>query len=386
MKRIALLIETSRYYGRGILMGIAKYSHLHGPFAFYSETGGRDKTSYEELKDWKIDGIIARDEKLDKKVMEMGLPLVVYVSRTDPKKYQNIIIADNITIGSMAAEHFLERKYHNFGYCGFSDVDYSKIRHRSFAERLSKEGFSVSVYKKTQTEIKQSWEKELNGICKWLQKIPKPVAIFACIDERSRHIAEACKRLQLRIPEDVAILGVDDDILVCELSDPPLSSIALNTVQGGYKAAKMLTAMLNGEKAEQKKIVISPTHITVRRSTDVLAIDDKEVIEAIKYIKDNANKPLQVEDVVKHIALSRRTLELKFQNAINGTLHDFIKHTKIEKISEILRTTDWSIKQIEQFFGFNNVNNLGRYYKQATGMTCLRYRTKCRNPDVKDII
>jgi LacI family transcriptional regulator len=191
--------------------------------------------------------------------------------------------------------------------------------------------------------------------------------------------------LGAKIPEDVAILGVDDDILVCELSDPPLSSIAMNTVQGGYEAAKLLMAMIDGKKVGQKEIVVLPTHITVRRSTDMLAIDDKEVINAIKYIKDNANKPLQVEDVVMHIALSRRTLEVKFQYVIGRTLHDFIKHTRIEKISELLRISDLSIKQIEQLLGYNNVNNLTRYYKQATGITCQQYRKKCRNTDIKNV-
>lgn len=382
MKRIALLIETSRYYGRGLLRGIAKYSHLHGPLAFYSETGGRNKISYAELKDWKIDGIIARDEKLDKGIMEMGLPLVVYVSRTEPKKYQHIIIANNIAIGTMAAEHFLERKYRHFGYCGFSDVYYSKMRLKSFADRLAQEGFSVSVYEKTQRDIKHSWEKEQNRICEWLQKTPKPIAIFACIDERSRHVAEACKRSQLNVPEDVAILGVDDDILVCELSDPPLSSVAMNPIEGGYEATKLLMDMINGKKVKQKQVVILPTHITIRRSTDILAIDDKEVINAITYIKDNAKKPLQVEDVVKHVALSRRSLEVKFRNTIGRTPHDFIKHIRIQKISEILRTTDLSIKQIDQLFGFHNSNNLARYYKQATGITCHEYRRKIRNTNI----
>jgi LacI family transcriptional regulator len=285
----------------------------------------------------------------------------------------------------MAAEHFLERKYHNFGYCGFSDIPYSKIRCQAFAKRLAVEGFGVSVYEKTQHNVKHSWEKEQNRLCRWLQAIPKPAAIFASIDERSRHVAEACKRLGAKVPEDVAILGVDDDALVCELSDPPLSSIAMSTVQGGYDAAQLIVTLINNKKAEQKEVLIRPTHITVRRSTDILAINDREVLDATRYIRNNANKPVQVEDVVKYIAVSRRTLEVKFQRAIGQTLHDQIKRARSDKISEILRTTNMSIQQIAQLLGYNNSNNLARYYKQATGKTCRDYRKQCGNASVESI-
>ncbi len=382
MKRIALLIETSRLYGRNILKGIARYSHICGPLAFYSETSGRNKISFAELKDWKIDGIIARDEKLDKKTLASNLPMVVYVSRTEPSSYKYLITANNTEIGEMAANHLLDRKYKHFGYCGFEDVRYSKQRYEAFAAKVAEHGFEVSVYEKTQANIKRSWEKEQVRLCAWLKSLPKPVAIFACIDERSRHVSEACKRAGLKVPDEVAILGVDNDPYVCDLSDPPLSSVSLNAVKGGYEAAELLMNLINGKKPRKTEIVVQTMGVKTRRSTDTLAIDDPEVLQAIRYIRLNANQPIQVEDVASKVALSRRTLEKRFLLLMGKTIHDEIKQARVEKISQMLLRTNIPIHQIAHNLGFNSANNLARYYKQNKGMTCRAFRDKYGNVDI----
>jgi LacI family transcriptional regulator len=382
MKSIALLIETSRFYGRSILRGIAKYSHMCQPLAFYSETSGRTKISFNELKDWEIDGIIARDEKLSKKILSLNLPLVVYVSRMEPKDYEYRITADNIQVGKKAAEHFIEKKFVNFGYCGFSDVWYSKKRCEGFASKLAEYGHEISVYEKTQSVIKRSWAKELSRLSDWLCSLPKPVAIFSCIDERSRHVSEACKRARLKVPDEIAILGVDNDPYVCDLSDPPLSSIAMNAVKAGFDAAEMLIRLINGEKPENKNITVLPMYVQTRRSSDVLAVKDTEVLKAISYIRQNAGRPIQVEEIASKVALSRRTLEMRFFQIMGETLHEEIKKARVEKISEMLLNTNVPIQQIAYSLGFNSANNLARYYKQVKGMTCRAFREQYGNLDI----
>jgi LacI family transcriptional regulator len=387
MKRIALLIETSRFYGRSILRGIARYSHIRGPLSLYSETAGTTKISFTELKDWEIDGIIARDEKLDKNILSIDIPLVVYISRTeDPYQYKHRLIANNTEVGEMAAEHFLEKKYCYFGYCGFADVHYSNQRCSAFVSKLAEYGFEVSVYEKKQAVIKNSWEKEQIRLCEWLDSIPKPAAVFACIDERARHVSEACKRVGLKVPEDIAILGVDNDPYVCDLSDPPLSSIAMNAVKGGFEATEFLIDLIKGEKTKKNEIIIHPMYVQTRRSTDILAVKDTEIMQAIRYIRQNSMQPIQVSDVASKVALSRRTLEKKFYQTIGRTIHEEIKHARVEKISQILLTTNIPIQQIAYDMGFNSANNLSRYYKQIKGITCRKFRKTYGNIDINSSI
>ena len=359
-----------------MLRGIAQCSHTYGPFSFYPEPSGREVTLYSKIQDWEVDGIIARDEKLDDKILKMNLPLVVYISRQDPALYEYKIIADNRAIGRMAADHFIERKFKNFGFCGYSDVFYSKLRYEHFKQKISESGFDVNLYDNSERIASISWEKELKDICGWLKNLPKPVAIFACVDERARHVSEACRRIGLEIPNEVAVLGVDDDDIICELAEPPLSSIALNPMQSGYMATKMLIDLIDNKVVENKEIIVRPIGVRTRQSSDIMAIKDTQIVNTIDYIKKNCTKPIQVEDIVQAVSVSRRTLERKFVDVLGKTLYQQIKECKTEKIAYLLLETNFSIKRIAFIMNFDDPSNLSRYFKQVRGISCKEFRER----------
>lgn len=199
---------------------------------------------------------------------------------------------------------------------------------------------------------------------------------MTCDDEQGRHAIEACKIAGLHVPEQVAIIGVDNDELVCALSYPPLSSVAPNTERAGYEAAELLDKMMAGKKMKNKNIIVHPTHIMTRQSTDILTIEDHEVAEAVRFIRQHAKEPIQVTDVVNAIALSRRVLERRFRKVLNRSVLAEIRRVRIETVAQMLVETDLSISQIALTLGYPDVKNIARYFRREKEMSLLAYRKK----------
>ena len=378
MKRIILLVETSRAFGRQLIMGIAQYSKLHGPWSFYKEPIGL-KSSIPHLTSWKPDGIIMRDSLITKELLKLKIPTVLAIH--DSKYPQNlpVIKTDSYSIAKLASEHLIEKGLKNFAFCGFDSYDWSKERRINFCRLNSKIGYKTHVYCQPK-RIKNDWENEQHRVRDWVSALPKPVGIFACNDDRGQHILEVCKLLDLRVPEDVAVIGVDNDPMVCYISDPPLTSIALNVESVGYQAAKLIDSMIDKKKIYYKQIMVSPSHVVQRQSSDILAVDDFLVAQAINFIKNNAKNKILVEDVVKAININRRTLERRFRRAIHRSIVEEIKYTRIELISKLLIESDFTISQITSFFNFTDVEHISRYFKKEKGVGLREFR-KVHKPD-----
>jgi len=372
--KVILRIETSVAYGRGLLFGIAKYSRVHGPWAFYSEPG-HEETALPRLEKWGVSGIITRIHNVKKaeKFIITGLPTIFVPLEEKIPGFPNII-DDCDTAGKMAAEHLLDRGFRTFAYCGFSDMHWSRERRESFSKRIAQAGFETHCYERPRTKVQRSYKNEQILLADWLKSLPKPAGLMTCDDEHGRHAIEACKIAGLHVPEQVAIIGVDNDELVCALSDPPLSSIAPNTERAGYEAAELLDKLMAGEKMTNQNIIVHTTHIVTRQSTDILAIEDREVAEAVRFIRQHSKNAIGVCNVVYAVALSRRVLEKRFRKVLGRSVLDEIKRVRAAQVTQMLVGTNLPISQIASALGYPSVKHIARSFRQEKGISPLAYR------------
>jgi LacI family transcriptional regulator len=281
---------------------------------------------------------------------------------------------DSHKAGRIAAEHFLERGFWQFAFVGYANRNWSRSREEGFCERLREAGFGCDVFQHPQKRRFAPWHREQPTVTKWLQSLPKPVAVMACSDIRAREVIEACNLGRIHVPNEVAVVGVDDDRMVSELSNPPLSSVALSAEQAGYQAAELLDHLMSGRVKERQLILVDPLWVVARASTDVIAVEDRDVARAALFIRDNARRPIGVQDVVKCSATSRRTLEMRFQRSLHRSIRDEIQRVRLEWAKQLLVETDLPLSKVAKCAGFSSRSYLGNVFHRATGMTLLRYR------------
>jgi LacI family transcriptional regulator len=370
--KVVLLIESSRSSGRSLLTGIADYARHHGPWAFYWEPGGLEK-AWPQLKTLSADGIILRDvEKIDD-VLAYGLPAVVVGhSRQEIPGLANVI-TDSEAIGRMAAEHLVSCGFRHFAYCGFQDLPWSVLRGESFSRCLSQAGYQTHFCPATAPHDLSGWRGE-RDLAEWLKSLPKPLGIMACNDDRGEQVSEACKLAGLRVPDEVGIIGADNDELVCDLSDPPMSSVAINFERAGYESAEVLDRLMRGRRVGGKKIIVPATHVVPRRSTDFVAVNDEQVANALRFIRDHARKVISVPEVARAAGLSRRVLEKRFKQLLRRSVLREIRRVRVAQICRLLVETNQSISQIGSDLGYAGTEHLARYFRQELHMTPWAYR------------
>ncbi|MHC4882364.1 MAG: DNA-binding transcriptional regulator [Planctomycetota bacterium] len=367
--RVIVIAGTAFSYGRGLLRGIARYSHLHGPWSFFSERG-KPEEILPYLKNWKPNGIIsyAFDGKHVNSFIPKGLPAIMIGSNVEIPGYPNVL-GDQENHSKAAAGYFLNAGFQNFAYCGFSNLEWSQIRGRYFAERLREKGIEVSYYESPLLFYHKHWQHEQEELAAWLVSLPKPVAVMACNDERGRHVLEACKIAELAVPEQVAVIGVDNDEAICELTQPPLSSVAVNTEKAGYEAAELLDKMMKGQKGPYENIIVQTLRVVPRQSSDILMIQDESVARAVNFIRVNAKRPLQVQDVADTVAIHRRGLERRFKKRLNRSVHEEIRRVRIELIKKFLLETNMTVSQISNQLDFNEIAQLTRFFSREMGLS-----------------
>jgi LacI family transcriptional regulator len=382
--KVILLIEKSRAFGRGLLHGIVQYSNFHGPWLFYMEPEIHKKgrrSQYEWIKELQADGIIGYtwDANLIKAIINLGCPAVIR-GLEKPTRHAYCVVTDQAAIARTAVEYFLELGFRRFAYCGYDDMIWSQQRGENFRRTVTESGFNLKTYMYNQPKTRRLRipDKEQVIIAKWLVSLPKPVAIMAGNDDRSQDILAACKIASINVPSEVAILGVDNDELICGLSYPQLSSIALSTQRAGYEAAQVLGKLMDGQKVpeKEKEVLVSPLHVVTRQSTDIMAIEDKQVAQAVHFIRNHSNEVIQVGNVVEAAGISRRTLEQRFRKTLGHSVLEEIKYARVNQMAKMLVETNLSISQIAWSLGFPYTNNISRYFKQQKGITPLEYRRK----------
>lgn len=376
--RVALLIDTNRAFEQGIIRGILRYSHLHGPWTFLCRTPvtseGNSRITMSELKKWNPDGVIWREGNSTLPIKQLGRP-VIYVPLTDKSaEFPNILTNDK-QIGTMVAENFLDRGFRNFAFYGLgANYFWSLGRQTAFAEQIKTRKIETYIYDdKGRNKSRPAKQKR---IATWLSSLPLPIALMICTDDCCHDCFEACRIANLRIPDDVAIIGSGNDELVCDFVDPPLSSVSWNIEHAGYEAARTLANMMAGKQLNHNPdIYVEPLNIITRRSSNILAIEDKHIAMAVQFIRNNAARRIQVKDVVKAVPASRRVLYRRFKEVLGKSILQEIRSASMDYAAKLLLESNLSISAIAVELGYDDAKNLSRMFTKEKGMTPLKYRT-----------
>ncbi len=377
--KVILRIETSRACGRGILLGISKYCHLFSRWRlsqklpFYLHSGSAaDNPNLPE--NWMADGMVISRPEIPKFVREIGVP-VIGIDVLEMVGGMPNIVGDNDEIAAMALKHFIDRGFSQLAYCEFEGISWAIERGVSFSACAKDRDLDVVKYEVKNSGGRFSWDDELYSIGVWLKSLPQPLGLLACNDDCAKLVSAACESAGIAVPDDVAILGVDNDEMVCLPNDPTLSSIALDFERAGFQAAGLLDKIMKGEeKSESQHIILRPTTVKIRQSTDTLAVGDAEVASALRFIRDNVHRAIGVPDVVEATSLSRRGLEYRFKAVLDRPVNKVIREQRAEQVSKMLIETNLSISQIAYKLGFTDIEHISRYFRSVKGMTPTEFR------------
>ncbi len=370
--KIVLLVESSRASGRAVLNGVANYARYHGPWSFFWEPGGLERVG-PMLRTIDPDGIILRDVDKLREARAFGIPAVVVgYSRKEIPGLINVV-TDSHNIGRMAAEHLLRCGFKNFACCSYRGTPWAERRLKAFVERIRAEGHPVKSYLMP-SPARINWPQERRAMSKWLQALAKPAGVMACNDDIGVQIMEACKLAALPVPDAVGVIGVDNDELVCGLANPAMSSVALNFERAGYEAAQALDRLMRRVREVPRLITVHATHIVARRSTDVVAVADPVVAEAMRFIRDHTRGPVAVAEVARAAGVSRRVLERRFRREFNSSIQAEIRRVRTEQIARLLVETHMPVSEIAESLGFPDVPHFARYFRAVKQISPLAYR------------
>jgi LacI family transcriptional regulator len=376
---VALIIETSKHYGRELLLGIGDYIRAHEPWSIFISERGQWDPDPPWLKNWDGDGIITRsvDFTLCRAAKARGIS-VVSLRHLLPKPEFPTVFPEQRLIGQRTAAHLVERGFRHFGYLGVEEnKGWEAIRRKFFVQALRDQGISqVDILLLTSGS---PWEMEQERLADWLLSLPKPIGIMASHDTQGIALLDACRRIMLRVPEEVAVVSVDNDPVLCTLANPPLSSLDQNVRDVGYHAALLLDRMMRGKRVEIKNYFLESGHVVTRRSSDILAIPDEAILKAVQYIRENSDKSISVRDVVIASGISRRSLELKFIEHLGATPLEEIHRRQLDRIKQLLIETDMPIAELTQQTGFRYQEYFARFFKQHTGLTPTKFRRMNRD-------
>jgi LacI family transcriptional regulator len=375
-RKVALLVETSNSYAREVLHGIRAWLREHEPWAIRFSENSRGAGLPPWLRRWKGDGIIARVENpaIARGLKATGLP-VVDVSAALVTPVFPRVATDSRAAMALAAEHFLERGFRNFGFCGDPRFLWAARRGEFFAAHLHGAGFGCDRFA---PPTRATAEAQVQAIARWLRRLPLPTAVLACYDVRGQQVLEACQLAGLAVPEEVAVLGVHNDELLCDLSDPPLSSVIPNARRAGYEAAALLARLMAGEPLPPTVTLIAPLGVATRQSTDVVAVPDARLSAAVRFIRAHAGEAIDVGDVLRHVPMSRTLLERKFKRWLGHTPHEHILRTRLGRVKELLVSTDLPIGAIAERTGFAHSEYLSVAFRRLTGQPPGAFRTRHR--------
>ncbi len=380
-RRIALIIAMDFGYGRQVLRGVCAYAKQGRPWVFNWALPGSNAGRL--LAEWEPAGVIAHlSAPADAAAVEQLNRPAVNVSGVLRDVAVPRVGLEDEAIGRLAAEHFLERGFQEFGVVGERDTAYSDRRLSGFKKRLSSDGLDSHVFLERGGPIsayrERSWKHSDAAITRWLNSLATPAAVFACNDVMAMRLSEGCRLAELRVPEDIAIVGVDDDELLCEMARPPLSSVRLPLREIGFKAARLLDDMLAGAPAPEEPLLLSPSHVVTRQSSDILAVEDADVAEALRFIRTHATDPIGVSDVLRHSSTSRRSLERRFRQMLGRSPLDEIIRVRIELTKQMLSDTDMRMPKVAAAAGFSSASRLSVVFHKETGMTPTEYRRRFR--------
>ena len=375
--RVALLVETTRTYTREVLGGVKRFIAAHGPWSTFLELRALDSAPPAWLRDWDGDGILTRTftQEMADLISRTGLP-AVELRATNLKGDRPFVGMDNASIGRSVAEHFFERGYRQF-------AAYSLRTERFFIERVQNFVRSVESYgcrcfelPETLSDSAADWEKSQDTLINWLSLLPKPVGIFAANDQLGVRLLDACQRAGVAVPEEVAVVGAENEETLCSFATPALTSVRFDGQTVGYKAAELLERLMSGKSVKLRETLIPPKGIIVRASSDELVINDRLVANAVRLIREDANKGLNVDNLCQRLNVSRSTLDRRMKSALNRSPKEEISRIRFREVERLLIETDLTMETIAELTGFTHSHYLQAAFRQIYGETPGRFRSR----------
>lgn len=374
LPHVALLIETSRSYGRGVLVGVRRYLSEHGPWSVFLEPRALESQAPPWLRGWKGQGILSRtgSRALARRLRATSVPVVELRShRLLPRAPW--IGVDNRALGDLVASHLLDRGFRSFGLLALATEDFFRERCDNFVSTLRDRGFPCAVLRAPPGP----WEAQQRALVRWVRGLRKPAGLMACTDQLGFWLLDACTRASIAVPEEVAVVGVENDEALCAMSRPPLSSVALPTERIGYEAARLLDRLMRG-RSVPRRIEIEPLGVVSRRSSDVVAVEDARLAAALRHIRDHACEGIGVDDVLRAAPMSRSTLERGVRKVLGRSPADELLRVRLEAAKRLLAETDLKLSAVARRSGFRHAQRLCERFRGAFGETAGRYRERAR--------
>ncbi|NDV61463.1 substrate-binding domain-containing protein [Puniceicoccales bacterium CK1056] len=376
MKRVAILVETALASGRNILAGISQYIREHDDWSVFHPTGYMGATDIAGLVDWDGDGIIARisDPAILKNLKAKNTHIVDVLGNVQKSPFP-LVKCDDRKIGRMVAEHFIGNGHRHFAFLGFSSERWSFERQEAFGQSLEKEHGQVSLcHLNPRHQGPAHWHRNLDHVASWVEGLPKPCAMLVASDQFGPLAMKACERSGISIPEEISIVGVDNDQSFCELCRPQLSSIEPNHTRVGYEAARLLDALITDERTSETLLETPPLSLYTRGSSDTMAVSDPALVKAMRFIRQEACNGISVDHVAESAGVSRSVLQRRFKDQLGRTVGDIILSVKLRRARDMLAFTKISIPEIAERSGFNYQEYLNYIFKKHLSTTPVRFR------------
>jgi len=372
---VAILVDTSRSYGRDIVRGIRRYVAEHGPWSLYLEPRDLRSSFPEWLKNWRGDGILSRtvDETMIRQLKATKLPVIEL--RTSMLKHPFPFVGiDNSVIGSRVAAHFRTLGFQHFACVQDASEHYFLERRDTFIQAVNDAGFDCPVFQSK----RKNWEQHQRELAAWLQDLPKPAGVFAVNDQMGFWVLDAARRAGLAVPEELAVVGAENDNMLCETASPPLSSVRLRGQAVGYDAARLLDEWMTKKRLPKpgEQHLHSPGDIVTRQSSDIVAVEDPRIAAALRFIRQNATQPLDVACVAREVSLSRSVLERRMKALIGRSPGEEIARLRFAAVEKLLLQTDLTLDAIAAKCGFTHPQYMAEAFRKRTGLTPGTFRRK----------
>ncbi|MBR4809314.1 MAG: DNA-binding transcriptional regulator [Bacteroidales bacterium] len=377
---LLFITDFTEQFPYRLLRGILRYSLETEPWTVYkmppsfkNETGLRGVISW--AVEHEIDVVIAQFDPLDN-VVEFGRHGIVAIAQDYVSTFNEIpnITADYDGTGALAAKRFLARGFQNFAFFGYRGVCWSDGRCRGFRNEVEKAGFGDSFHLYDKQNITNFWSYDMHAISEWLTSLPKPIAIMACDDNQANLLIQGCNACGVKVPTEVAIVGVDNDEILCSMSVPSLSSINMDIERAGYETAIMAARMVREPGFKGYDIIIRPLNIVSRMSSNVFATKDQEILRALEYIGSHVDHKISVSDVLEQVPLSRRLLEQRFMKATGTSIYQYITSLRIERFAELLLASNDSVANIAARLEEPDAKSISRRFQALKGCTPSEFR------------
>ncbi len=380
-KKIALLLDDSNGYFARFARGVGNYvSCSNWQTRQWMSIGDKGQICRLDKIDWPIDGaIVQRNIAMTgiEDITNLGVPVILAYNSQEPIANFPTINTGDKEIATKIYGYFRDRGYQRFAFCGLANMNWSIRRQKAFEECVRKDGLEIMSYvDETVENVKMVWQWDMTAMIKWLKKLPKPIAMMLCNDDWGIKVLEACKEVGIEVPEEISIVGVDDNNdCRCNLFGMPLSSLSLDSEKSGFETAKLLDDIIDGrEQMDNQKIYTPVMSVVTRNSSDILAIENQQLLKALEFIRANAKGMIQIANVVAVTNISRRGLERLFKDVMGRSIYDEIRRIKCNVVEELLLKTDLSMVEIAKTVGFTDHKHLNRVFASQKNMPPSRFR------------